>query len=125
MTSLMSLLLPSLVPVASDAIRGIVSKFTGVNPQNAEEAAKLIQAETEKLKALAELDRPAGNISQWVSDLRASFRYIMAGVVIVVACITLFVPNLNPDFVEMAWQGAGSVYAFIFGDRMYSYIRRK
>ncbi len=121
----MSLLLPSLVPVASDAIRGIVSKFTGVNPQNAEEAAKLIQAETEKLKALAELDRPAGNISQWVSDLRASFRYIMAGVVIVVACITLFVPNLNPDFVEMAWQGAGSVYAFIFGDRMYSYIRRK
>ncbi len=125
MTSLLTLLAPALVPVASDAIKGLISKFTGINPQTAEEAVKLIHAETEKLKALAELDRPTGEISKWVADLRASFRYVMAGVVIVVACVTLFTPNMNPDFVEMAWQGAGSVYAFIFGDRMYSYIRKK
>lgn len=126
--ALLALIVPALIPVASDAIRGIVGKFTGgagASPQNVEETIKLMGAETERLKALAELDRPVGEISKWVADLRASFRYIMAAVVIIVAAISIFIPNLPPHYVEMVWQSAGSVWSFIFGDRMYSYMRKK
>lgn len=126
MTALLSLLLPALVPVASDAVRGIISKFTGgagAIPQNVDEEIRLMNAKTENLKALAELDRPSGNISQWVADLRASFRYIAAGVVVLAAVVTLFAP-VTKEITELAWNAAGSVWSFLFGDRMYSYIKR-
>lgn len=128
MIALLSLLLPALTPAISDGVRGLIGKFTGgatAQPQNVAEAIQLMQAETEKLKALAELDRPSGEISRWVSDLRASFRYLAAGVVILVASALLFVPGIDQSYVDMAWSGAQSVWAFIFGDRMYAYIRKK
>lgn len=126
MTALLSLILPALVPVASDAIRGIVGRLTGGTgaiPQNVDEEIKLMHARTENLKALAELDKPSGNISQWVADLRASFRYIAAGLIILAAIVTLFVPT-SVETVDIVWQAAGSVWAFIFGDRAYQYIKR-
>lgn len=126
MSALLSLLLPALVPVASDAVRGIISKFTGgagAIPQNVDEEIRLMEAKTKNLQALAELDKPAGNISQWVADLRASFRYIAAGVVILAAVTTLFAP-VEKELAEIAWQAAGSVWAFVFGDRMWMYIKR-
>lgn len=126
MTALLSLLLPALVPVASDAVRGIISKFTGgagAIPQNVDEEIRLMNAKTENLKALAELDKPSGNISQWVADLRASFRYIAAGIIILAAVVTLFVPT-RVELVDIVWQAAGSVWAFIFGGRAYQYIKR-
>jgi len=127
MTALLSLLLPSLVPVAADAVRGLVGKITGnagAQPQNVDEAIKLMTAETDRLKALAELDKPTGEISRWVADLRASFRYIGAGLVILAAIATLFIPVSEAQS-DLVWQAAGSVWAFIFGDRMYSYMRKK
>ena len=128
LATILSLILPALVPAASDAIRGIVGKFTGgagVLPQNVDEAIRLMTADTERLKALAELDRPSGDISRWVADLRASFRYVAAGIFIIAAIVSLFVTDMPKEYVEMVWSGAGSVWAFIFGDRMYSYIKRK
>jgi hypothetical protein len=128
MSALLSLILPALVPVASDAVRGIVASFTGgagARPQNVDEAVRLMAAEAERLKALAELDRPTGEVSRWVADLRASFRYVAAGAVILAAIAALFVPGVPVDYADMAWSGAGSVWSFIFGDRMYSYIRKK
>ena len=126
MSALLGLLLPALVPVASDAIRGVVARLTGgagAKPQSVDEAIRMMEAETAKLTALAELDRPAGNISQWVADLRASFRYIAAGVIILAAVVTLFVPT-SVELVDIVWQAAGSVWAFIFGDRAYQYIKK-
>lgn len=126
MSALLSLLLPALVPVASDAVRGIIGKFTGgagAIPQNVDEEIRLMNAKTENLKALAELDRPSGNISQWVADLRASFRYIAAGVVILAAIVTLFT-SIEKELKLLAWEAAGSVWSFIFGDRMWTYIKR-
>ena len=126
MGTLLSLLLPSLVPVASDAVRGIIAKFTGgagAIPQNVDEEIRLMNAKTENLKALAELDKPMGNISQWVADLRASFRYLAAGIIIVSAVSTLYLP-MDIVTADIAWQAAGSAFSFIFGDRMYSYIKR-
>mgnify|MGYP001604119822 FL=1 len=126
MTALLSLLLPALVPVASDAIRGIIAKFTGgagAAPQNVNEEILLMNAKTENLKALAELDKPAGEISRWVADLRASFRYVAAGLVIIAAISTLYIP-VDVELADIVWQAAQSVWSFIFGDRMYSYLKR-
>ena len=127
MSALLSLLLPALVPVASDAIRGIVGKFTGgsgAQPQNVAEAVQLMQAETERLKALAELDKPAENISQWVSNLRASFRYIAAGLVVLAAVSTLYI-DVPPEYVGLSWDAAGSVWSFIFGERLLMKLKGK
>lgn len=126
--TVLALVLPALVPVAADAVRGVVAKFTGnagVQPQNVEEAIRFMDADTARLKALAELDRPSGEISPWVADLRASFRYIAAGVFILAAVASLFAPSMPEEYVKMVWSGAGSVWSFIFGDRMYAYIKRK
>ena len=82
MASILSLVIPALIPALADGIRGVFGKLTGgagAKPQNVEEQIKLMAAENERLKALAELDKPAENISPWVADLRASFRYIAGG----------------------------------------------
>lgn len=121
----LELLIPALAPVAADAIRGIVGRLTGgsgAQPQNVDEAIKLMQARTENLRAVAELDKPSGNLSQWVADLRASFRYVAAGLVILTA-IGALVFQAPPEQAGLAWDAAQSVWAFIFGDRMYNYIK--
>ncbi|TRZ42139.1 hypothetical protein D4S03_12420 [bacterium] len=121
MGSILSLVIPALIPAVADGLRGIFSRLTGgagAKPQNVEEQIKLMTAENERLKALAELDKPSENISPWVADLRASFRYIAGGLIILGAVSTLYLPAdlLVQDAI---WNLAGSVFAFLFGDRMY------
>ena len=56
MGGILGLILPALMPAVMDGVRGIFAKFTGGaggTPQNMQERIQLIQAETEKLKALA------------------------------------------------------------------------
>ena len=121
MASVLSLVIPALIPALADGIRGVFGKLTGgtgAKPQNVEEQIKLMAAENERLKALAELDKPAENISPWVADLRASFRYIAGGLIILGAVSTLYAP-VAQDVQEAVWNLAGSVFAFLFGDRMY------
>lgn len=128
----LSMVLPALLPAAADGIKGLFRKFTGgdpAEPQNTEERISLIAAETERLKAMAELDRPAGEISRWVADLRASFRYVLAGVIILGAVgIGIYVAAVADGemrkivflaFIEMA----GSAFSFVFGDRMYRHLK--
>lgn len=127
MTGILSLVVPALIPAVADGLRGVFNKLTGnagAKPANVEEQIKLMAAENERLKALAELDRPAENISSWVADLRASFRYIAGGLIIVSAVSTLY---FNADLLvqDAVWNLAGSVFAFLFGDRMYfKFVKR-
>ena len=121
MMGILSLVVPALIPAVADGLRGVFSRLTGgagAKPQNVEEQIKLMTAENERLKAVAELDKPAENISPWVADLRASFRYIAGGLIILSAVSTLF---FNADLLvqDAVWNLAGSVFAFLFGDRMY------
>ena len=121
MMGILSLVVPALIPAVADGLRGVFSRLTGgagAKPQNVEEQIKLMTAENERLKAVAELDKPAENISPWVADLRASFRYIAGGLIILGAVSTLYLPAdlLVQDAI---WNLAGSVFAFLFGDRMY------
>ena len=122
MTALLSLLIPSLIPTIADALRGIVGKFTGgagAAPQNVDEAIKMMNAETAKMQALAALDAPGTNISKWVADLRASTRYIIAILVVLNAVIVVYVPGMPENYVDLSTTLAGSVWAFLFGERMY------
>ena len=127
MTSILSLVVPALIPAVADGLRGVFSRLTGAagaKPQNVEEQIKLMAAENERLKALAELDKPAENISTWVADLRASFRYIAGGLIILGAVSTLYV-SVDLFVQDAVWNLAGSVFAFLFGDRMYfKFVKR-
>ena len=121
------MVLPALIPAIADGLRGVFSKLTGgagAKPQNVEEQIKLMTAENERLKALAELDRPSEKISPWVANLRASFRYIAGGLIIMGAMSTLYV-RTDLYLQDVVWNLAGSVFAFLFGDRMYfKFVKR-
>ena len=79
--------------VGIDGIKSLIGMFTGgVKPISVDEQIKLDENEVNKLKAIAALDNPYGQPSQWVIDLRASSRYLGALFVIVVGIGSLFLP---------------------------------
>lgn len=143
MTGLETLIIPALLPAVADGVKtlasGVFGWITGSNsaqPKSVDETIKLMEAEVGKLKALSELDKPAENISSWVADLRASFRYIMAGIIIIFTMVgvsafyilTYIDPtNVNIpvllNVVDILVQLTGSVFSFIFGDRLYMSLK--
>jgi hypothetical protein len=90
------------VPILTDFIKtsapSISRKVFGVS---VDEQIKMNEADIERLKALATLDTPGGTPSQWVVDLRASFRYIAAAALIL-------------SGIDLA----SSPFGFIFGERL-------
>lgn len=129
---LLTLLLPALIPVVADGVRslfGWIFGSSGAQPQNVEEQIKLMSAEVAKLEALAKLDAPAGNISTWVADLRASFRYLAAALIIIGTFGLIGVKAaggaISDEVIDVCLQLSGSVFSFLFGDRMYLSIRGK
>lgn len=138
MPALLGLILPALIPVLApvvgDAFRSIIGWITGeatAAPKTVDEAIKLMEAENTRLKALAELDKPSENISRWVADLRASFRYIAAGIIILAALpicgYALYVSTTTAiDFANGYLLGlVGPVFSFMFGSRLTLTLRRK
>ena len=117
MDPITTLVLPAVLPAAIDAVKnlfgGIGRRIGGLSP---DDQIKLENSNIEKLKALAALDNPGGTPSQWVIDLRASFRYIGAGVSILGGLLLIF---QKPDLADVAYQLIAAPYSFIFGERMY------
>ena len=128
----LALLLPALLPAVADGLRGAFTWVTGgrgVKPANTDEAIRLMEAEAKMAAAMAALDAPAANISRWVADLRASFRYIAAGVLILapygmLAFEGIFRIPVGTDLLLQAQDLSGQAFAFIFGDRMYRWVKR-
>jgi len=128
-------LLPAFVPVVSDGIRALINRVTGnagAAPANVEEAIKLMAAETERLRVVAELDKPTGEISRWVSDLRAAFRYLAAGIIIiggVLGTLTIVFFDVSPEVREFVWaynEGmVMPVFSFLFGQRMWLSLKAR
>ncbi len=111
-------LVGTLIPVVSEGLKqAVVSWFGGVKPTTIDEQIKLDKNEIEKLEALAKMDQPGGVPSQWVIDLRASARYIMAGVVIVAGVATIFYP-VPPEIQKVALEASNIVFGFLFGSRI-------
>ena len=123
--NLLTILLPSLIPALADGIRGLIARITGgagSQPQNIGEAIQLMNAQTERLKALAELDKPTGEISKWVADLRAAFRYVAVGAIELAAITAVFAGIEGPGLAVLL-DLAGAAMAFIIGERMYLHVR--
>lgn len=126
MSALLTTLLPALITPMADGLRGAISRWTGgagAKPQNVNEAIKLMEAKTERLRALADLDKPAGNISPWVANLRASSRYIAAFMVILNGCGQAAWGS-DPATVALSITMAESGFFFLFGDRVYLHLKR-
>lgn len=121
MGTILTMILPAFAAPIADGIKAITRKFSG---QSVDDDIKLLAANTEKLKALAELDKPADNISPWVADLRASFRYLCAGVIVLAAIASgiyamVCVPELRAVVCSAFLELAGAAFSFVFGERMY------
>ena len=108
----------ALVPVGIEGIKQAMTRFFGgVKATSIDDQIKLDNNEVEKIKALAELDKPIGQPSQWVVDLRASARYIGALAVISVGISTLYVP-VEPEIKVIALEAANIAFGFLFGSRI-------
>ena len=128
MTSLLSLILPALVPAVADGARGLIAKFTGGaggQPQNIRERIELMQAESAKLQALAALDTPTGEPSKWIINLRASFRYVIISSIMIFTGIIVFNSDIvGTTVVAIFLDMTGACMSFVIGERMYLAIKR-
>ena len=114
----------ALVPVGIDGIKSLIGMFTGgVKPLNVDDQIKLDQNDIAKLEAIAKLDNPYGQPSQWVIDLRASSRYLGALFVIVVGIGTLFLP-VAPEIQRIGIEAANIAFGFLFGTRIMANLKK-
>lgn len=115
--------IPAVTDIAKNVIGAATSKFIGIS---VDDQIKLEDANVRRLEALAKLDAPIGNPSQWVVDLRTSFRYIAAGVLIagglLVALYGLSIEDAAAQAAVIAFgmDTAGAPFGFIFGERMWA-----
>jgi hypothetical protein len=116
MAILTTALVSALAPAAIDAVKtlfgGIARKVGGLS---VDDEIKLLNANVQKLEALAKLDNPVGTPSQWVVDLRSSFRYVAAGICITGGFGSLFVDS--PAVTALGLEMAAAAFSFIFGER--------
>jgi len=115
----------ALVPVGIEGLKQAAARwFGGVRATTIDEQIKLDSNEIDKIKALAELDKPIGQPSQWVVDLRASARYVGALTVIAVGVGSLFIP-VAPTVQALALEAANIAFGFLFGSRIVTNLMKK
>jgi hypothetical protein len=123
---LLETILSALIPVGIEGIKQVTTKwFGGVRATSVDEQIKLDSSEVEKIKALAELDKPSGRASQWVIDLRESARYLGALVTIAVGVGSLFMPDVTENIRELAMSAASIAFGFLFGSRVVFNMNKK
>ena len=127
MGGLLSLILPAVVPALTDGVRGIFAKFTGGaggTPQNVDERIKLMVAETDRLKALADIDKPSGEPSLWVVNIRAIFRYAAITMIWLATIVAIFTPTVDTSITLMLLDLSGACMSFVIGERMYLSLKK-
>jgi hypothetical protein len=127
MNSILSLIFPAVIPVLADGVRGIFAKFSGGaggTPQNVDERIKLMEAETARLQALADIDKPSGEPSKWVTDFRASFRYVAILLIWIATITAVFTTSVTPNITLMLLDLSGACMSFVIGERMYLTLKK-
>jgi hypothetical protein len=126
---LLTTLLPALLPAFSDGIRGLIARFTGsagAQPQNVSEVIQMMQADVDRLKALAQLDAPTGPVSLWVGNIRAMQRPVAVALVLLAYLYVLQAGDaVAHGTLDSVAQYAQMVTFYLFGDRSYLYLRGK
>lgn len=122
---LIETIIGALVPVGVEAVKqGAARLFGGVRATTIDEQIRLDQNEIERIKVLAELDKPIGNPSQWVVDLRASARYVGALVVIATGILAVYI-STDARVQELSIQAANIAFGFLFGSRIVTGWQKK
>lgn len=122
---LLETIVGALVPVAIEGVKQAAARwFGGVRATSIDEQIKLDNNEIEKIKALAELDKPVGQPSQWVVDLRASARYLGALAVIATGIASLYIPEMEASVKMVALEAANIAFGFLFGSRIVVNLRK-
>ena len=129
MGSILSLILPALVPAFTDGVRGIFARLTGGaggQPQNVQERVQLMEAEAQKLQAMSALDGTVtGQPAQWIVDLRASFRYVIISAILLFTGVIVFYPNIvGASVIAVFLDMSGACMSFVIGERMYLSIKK-
>jgi len=121
-STLIALFGPMLIETVKDVSKAATTRWVGLS---IDDQIKLADSDVRKLEALYKLDNPYGTPSQWVVDLRASFRYIAAGLSILtgVFVIGYAITSITDSLTTFAVAGLGGdligiPFAFIFGDRV-------
>lgn len=105
-------LLAVFAPVAVEAGKAAVQRFIApeqIKPLSVAEQLQLEQADIDRLKILADLDKPAENVHAWVNDVRAMMRPGVALAVTLKWCIA-------PQSAALDFM-VGSVWFYLFGER--------
>lgn len=117
---------PALLPAVADGARGLFNRLTGgagAKPANVEETVTLMQAETERMHALAQLDA-VGEVSQWVNNVRALQRPTAA--LLIVSGYVGAVAVSAPEGVLLELGAYAQMVTFyLFGDRTYMYLQNR
>jgi hypothetical protein len=115
---LLETIVGALVPIGVQGIKQAIGKWAGgVKATTVEEQIQLDEADVRRLEAVAKMDTPIGQPSQWVVDLRASARYIGALAVITVGISTLYFP-VDAYIQQLAIEAANIAFGFLFGSRI-------
>lgn len=123
--ALLTTVVPALIPAVTDGVRGVIAKFTGgagAKPANVAEAVQLMNADTDRLRALKELDN-VGQVSLWVNNVRAMMRPVASAIVLGGYIGTLYLSADQAVILQMG-DYARMVTFYIFGDRSYMYFKR-
>lgn len=105
-------MLAMFAPVAVEAGKAAVQRFIApdsVKPLTVADRLQLEQADIDRLRVLADLDKPPENVHAWVNDVRAMMRPFIAASVTLKWCIAP--QNAALDFM------VGSVWFYLFGER--------
>ncbi|MGZ8301209.1 MAG: hypothetical protein ACXW2U_00745 [Telluria sp.] len=122
---ILTMIIPALVPALSDGLRSVIGKLTGsagAQPQNVTETIQLMEAQTARVQALAELDKLPDGAAPWVINMRGSFRYLATGGIVLSAIAGTYM-GVSPAFLILIYDMAGASMSFIIGERMYIKIR--
>jgi hypothetical protein len=109
--------IPVLLDLIKTAAPALSRRILGVS---VDDQIKIEAANVERLKAIALLESPNGTPSQWVVNLRASFRYIAAAGLILGGLGVVGMGAVQKDVgtIALGIEMAGSPFGFIFGERL-------
>jgi len=130
LAAIIATVIPAFFPVVIDGVKMGLSRLFGYSvsePKSFADSLEMEKLSIEKIKALAILDRPAGEVSRWVADLRGSMRYLATAAIILATLIYNFldIHFSNPDGMVYMNQLCGSALFFLFGDRLYTGLKNK
>lgn len=116
-TLLTSVAIPVLVDFIKTAAPSFSRKIFGLS---VDDEIKLESAQIQRLTALAQLDNPYGVPSQWVVDLRGSFRYVAAASLILggLGLAAYGAVQTDPEAIAVGIEMASAPFGFIFGERL-------